>query len=151
MVLDLNNKLPFKDESVDGVIASHVLEHLSYFNFMSELSRILAPGGRVYFLVPYFTNHRAHIGEHVVPGFSWVAFEHFKDPNHPFYSFKIISNRIRFGNRLGFLDNIVARFSMIYDRFFCYIMPATELEVVLEKRSGKHDFQVKNDAKHISN
>ena len=56
------------------------------------------------------------------------------DFNHPFNLFKIVSNHIRFGDKLGFIDGFVNRFPWFYDRFFCYFLPAVELEVVLEKK-----------------
>lgn len=48
--------LPFADGSVRRVFLSHLLEHLFYPNdvapFLSELARVLAPGGRVRIVVP---------------------------------------------------------------------------------------------------
>ena len=133
-LLDLNKRWSFKDNSIDAIIASHLLEHINYFHFMNETLRVLKKGGKIYLLVPYFTNHRAHMGEHETHGFSWVSFEQFRDKRHPFYQLKIISNKILFGNKLGFLNKIVNKFQMLYDRFLCYLLPATELEIVLEKR-----------------
>lgn len=48
--------LPFADGSVRRVFVSHLLEHLFYPNdvlpFLSEITRVLAPGGRVRIVVP---------------------------------------------------------------------------------------------------
>ena len=56
-----------KDNSVDEVFASHVLEHIPHgngsqdpmFQFMDEIYRILKPGGIARFVCPYYTSVRA--------------------------------------------------------------------------------------------
>ena len=47
---------PFPDDSVQAITAWHVLEHLPGYGFeeaMTEIHRILEPGGTVYIKVPY--------------------------------------------------------------------------------------------------
>ena len=42
------DKLPYKDEEVDAIIAEHVIEHLTYYQFnraMAEWHRVLKKGG----------------------------------------------------------------------------------------------------------
>lgn len=42
------DKLPFKDEEVDEILAEHLIEHLTYFQFnkaMAEWYRVLKPDG----------------------------------------------------------------------------------------------------------
>lgn len=136
-VIDLNERLPFSNESADKIIIKHCLEHLDYENFMTEAKRILKTGGLMEIVVTYWTNPHAAIGEHKTPGFSWVAFEHFSDPNHPFYCFEVLENTLFFGKKLGFFGWFFNRNPPIYDRFFSHIIPATELRVVLKKR-GTH-------------
>jgi glycosyltransferase involved in cell wall biosynthesis/predicted SAM-dependent methyltransferase len=48
---DLNNKLPYKDGSVDLIFASHVLEHLGT-DPLADWFRVLRPGGRIRIIVP---------------------------------------------------------------------------------------------------
>ena len=59
--------LPFEDNSVDGVIAHHVLEHLGegYFHFLKELYRVCQHGAMIDIIVPhhrheYFINDPTH-------------------------------------------------------------------------------------------
>lgn len=52
---DLSGKLPFSDETFDIVYASHILEHVPWYNLdsvFSELYRITKLGGRVEVWVP---------------------------------------------------------------------------------------------------
>lgn len=47
--------LPFEDNSVGLIRASHVLEHINnYINLMKEFHRVLIPNGILYILVPEF-------------------------------------------------------------------------------------------------
>jgi SAM-dependent methyltransferase len=55
--------IPLPDDSVDLVLAFHVLEHIGrqgelaeWFQFWGEAYRVLKPGGRLQFLSPYYTS-----------------------------------------------------------------------------------------------
>jgi len=55
LIRDLRAHLPFQDGTIDYVYSSHVLEHLSCSkarSLVSEVYRILRPGGLVRFVVP---------------------------------------------------------------------------------------------------
>jgi len=54
-VLDATKKLPFDDDTFDVIYASHVLEHVPWFEVervLEEWVRVLAPGGRLEIWVP---------------------------------------------------------------------------------------------------
>jgi SAM-dependent methyltransferase len=49
-----NTPLPFEDDSIDEILASHLIEHLKNpLPFMQELHRISKPGAQAVFRVPY--------------------------------------------------------------------------------------------------
>jgi len=51
--IDLNKKLPFKNNSIDEIVCYHVLEHLNDKEFtMSEFKRILKSKGKVKIKLP---------------------------------------------------------------------------------------------------
>jgi predicted SAM-dependent methyltransferase len=53
VVADVQNKLPFEDNSVDTIIARHILEHcIDSINTLKKWIRILKPGGRLIIAVP---------------------------------------------------------------------------------------------------
>lgn len=57
------HQLPFKDESIDAVIAESLLEHVRYpQEAVREIKRILKPGGLIYISTPFI------IGFHSSPG-----------------------------------------------------------------------------------
>lgn len=134
---NLDYGLPFKADSASKIYISHVLEHLNYYTIMDEIYRVLKDGrGVIRITTPYFTNHRVHIGEHKIAGFSWIAFEHFKDPNHPMHKFEVIGNKIIFTNNkfFGFINWLINLNPYFYDRFLAFILPSIELKVTLKKR-----------------
>ena len=54
VVSDFNYGLPFRDNSVDGLYAYHLLEHVDDFlGFMGEMWRICKHNARVYVKVPH--------------------------------------------------------------------------------------------------
>lgn len=53
--LNLTKRLPFKDNSVDAIFSSHVIEHLYIYDtyrLLHEIYRILKPKGWVRFVLP---------------------------------------------------------------------------------------------------
>lgn len=53
--IDISKKLPFENDSVDCVLAEHVMEHISIhdaWNFVEECYRILKKGGYIRLAVP---------------------------------------------------------------------------------------------------
>jgi SAM-dependent methyltransferase len=54
VVGDLNQGLPFRDNSLDAVYAFHILEHLNDFlGTMNEIYRVCKPGALVFVKVPH--------------------------------------------------------------------------------------------------
>lgn len=53
-----NDRFPFEDNSVEVVVASHVLEHLGegYFHCLKELYRICKHGAMIHVAVPFHRN-----------------------------------------------------------------------------------------------
>jgi len=137
LVMDLDKKWDFESKSVDEIYAFHLVEHLDYVHFLEECLRALRVGGKVFLKVPYYTSNRSHIGEHKTAGFSWIAFDNIEKRWQEWQRFKVLKNRICFGKKLGFLNLIFNKTPAFYDRFLAHLIPAVELEVVLEKMEEK--------------
>ena len=57
VTLNMNNPLPFDDNSIDEILAAHILEHLpEWYKAVKECHRILKPGGKFTIKVPYGVN-----------------------------------------------------------------------------------------------
>ncbi len=62
-VVNLAKPWPWKDDSVDGANASHVIEHFNAaerIHFVNELHRVLKPGAKCDFAVPHWCSNRAY-------------------------------------------------------------------------------------------
>lgn len=65
VIADLEERLPFEDNSVDEIILYHVLEHLgqdtkTYFRIWQELYRVLKDQGEVRITVPHWNHENFH-------------------------------------------------------------------------------------------
>ena len=65
VVADLEDTLPFEDNSVDEIMMTHVLEHLgadvkTYFKIWKELYRVLKNEGVVKIIVPHHNHDNFH-------------------------------------------------------------------------------------------
>jgi predicted SAM-dependent methyltransferase len=62
-VVNLAKKWPWKDESVEEVHCSHLIEHLEPMeraHFFNELERVLRTGGRAVVVTPHWASQRAY-------------------------------------------------------------------------------------------
>ena len=56
-VIDLEEKLPFKDNYADTILLNGVLEHINKpLKLLAEIHRVLKKGGVVIIIMPHFTN-----------------------------------------------------------------------------------------------
>ena len=61
-IADLNDRLPFDDESANLIYADNVFEHIeNYLGLLGECRRVLRPGGRLVVDVPYFRSAGAFV------------------------------------------------------------------------------------------
>ncbi|MDQ3700467.1 MAG: methyltransferase domain-containing protein [Chloroflexota bacterium] len=139
--------LPFQSGSLARVYARHVLEHLDDLpRAMTEVHRVLRPGGRCTVEVPYFASVTAYTDPTHRGRFTYGTFEHFAPPDvrgwspgcHNWFSaayFAIRRRRLEFGaghHRIG-ITILANRFPLLYESLFVYWFPARVLQVELEK------------------
>lgn len=73
--------LPFPDDTVDEMLASHVIEHLTQpLPFMQELHRIAKPGASAIFRVPYGSSDDAYEDPTHVRPYFMKSFGYFAQP-----------------------------------------------------------------------
>lgn len=75
-------RLPFRDSSIQHIICDNVLEHISEPEIaLSEMHRILAPGGVAYVCLPFLAPFHASPYDYTrwtAPGFVHLAGKHFE-------------------------------------------------------------------------
>ena len=60
--VDLNKLWPLEDDSVDGIIAVEVVEHIEdHLTMFREVARVLKPGGRLLFTTPNILSLKSRI------------------------------------------------------------------------------------------
>lgn len=144
---------PFSDDYFDEVIADDVIEHLdNVVKVMEELWRIAKHGALIRISVPHFSSDNYFTDITHKHPFSSRSFDFFDPINtkktHRFYTItkfhikkKIIgfseilpSGRKHFPNlhRLLGIQYLVNKLPRIYEKFFAFVLPATELYFELE-------------------
>ncbi|MBT3866181.1 methyltransferase domain-containing protein [Candidatus Woesearchaeota archaeon] len=65
LVIDVDNGLPFKNNTIEEIYTEHALEHVKEFEFvMEEIYRICKPKAKIVIKVPYFSGKSAFFEFH---------------------------------------------------------------------------------------
>jgi SAM-dependent methyltransferase len=132
---DLENNLPFEDNTFDEVYASHVLEHINNFiGLMDELHRICKNDAIIRIKVPYFASSSAFQDPTHIRFFTLKTFNYFleENPNSFITSarFKIIKRYIRFTRKNWIINKplefLINNLQSVYERLLCFIIPFQE-------------------------
>ena len=108
-IVDLEKKLPFRDNSVSEIIINHVLEHFQKpMNILKELYRVSRNNAIIRIRVPYFSHESAFSAIDHYGFFSYTTFD-FLDKNHLGHwqgqglgDFEVIGKRLKWRKGLGF-------------------------------------------------
>ncbi|MDP3986632.1 MAG: methyltransferase domain-containing protein [Nanoarchaeota archaeon] len=142
-VVDLERKLPFKDNSVDEIVSNHVFAQINNFiPLMHELHRICKKGAVLKIKVPFYSYPSYYTDPTHVRFFTPFTFNLFssKDFRHEVRAkedmFFVRKNKINFSigplGKVNFLINPLINLNKkIYCRFFSWIFPAAEIEFEL--------------------
>lgn len=143
-VVDLEKNLPFKDNSVEEVIANHVLEHVNNFiPLMHELHRVCKKGAIIKIRAPFYSYVSYYSDPTHVRFFTPWTFKYFEKGEYSHEvgakddMFKVKKVTINFGigasAKLNFLFNPLINLNQkLYCRFFAWIFPAAEIYYELE-------------------
>jgi SAM-dependent methyltransferase len=146
---------PVESEKYDKVIFSHSLSHLKDVSMvMIECFRILKNGGCIEIVAPHFTSdnfntdptHKIHLGIRSMDYFivnTDGKYRYLPDETKFILEKKLISFREapaswrkslkrNIAKTIG-LESIVNAYPRIYERFFCWIIPASEVYFILRK------------------
>ncbi len=138
-IVNLEKKLPFKDNSIEEIICYHTLEHIKNFiPLMEEIYRILKNDGIIHIKVPYFCYSGAFQDPTHVRFFTLKTFDYFDENSKlNYYSkarFKIIKKELKFSifHNIRLINWIINKIPRFYERSLCWILPAEELRVTLK-------------------
>ena len=123
---------PFKDKTFTYVLMNHSIEHLKEpVKVMQEIHRVCKKGARIDIVVPYFSSPNMWSDPTHETCFNWHTFERFS-------GFKILKRELFFlsniksKHRSRCIDALININPLLYQRFLCYILPCSELSVLLE-------------------
>ena len=138
-IIDLEQFLPFEDNSVEEIITNHTLEHIKNFiQLIEEMYRISKNGAIINIKVPYFAYPGSFADPTHVRFLTLKTFEYFTYNNGlNYYSnarFKILKQTLNFSfkKKHKIMNFLINKNQRIYERLFCYIFPSAELNVILE-------------------
>ena len=142
-IVDLEKKLPFKDDSVEEIVANHVLEHIRNFvPVMHEFHRVCKKEVLIHIKVPFYSSWGQFNDPTHVRFFTPFTFDYFKKGNYSHAVgvendlFEIKKVKLNFGiGRSKILNKIfnpmVNLNHKFYCRFFAWILPSAEIEFEL--------------------
>ncbi len=135
--------LPFKSNSVDEILAYHVLEHVNNFiKLMHDFNRICKDGAVIKIKTPFYSSWGQFNDPTHVRFFTPFTFNYFKRGGYSYQVgadkdlFLVKKVRINFGvgrsKILNWLINPLLNLNhTFYCRFFAWIFPASEIEYEL--------------------
>ncbi len=136
---------PFKNNEFDEILTIHVLEHVSDLcKTMEEIYRISKNNALIKIRVPYFASPEHHNDPTHKRKFTYNTFDYFTAQHYDYYSdarFEIIKKNIFFFTGKEFMkskwfsfpfDFLINISPTIYQRFFCYLFPASEIHFLLK-------------------
>lgn len=129
---------PFKENTFEEVYASHLLEHVDDLaRTMQEINRVCKKGARVIVRVPHFSSGVYYRDPTHKRPFSYFTFDYYCDPNDYYKRtesglFRVNRRKLNF-TRLAFtslnhiFNPIINLNPQIYERFFCWMLPTSEV------------------------
>jgi len=143
-VVDLEKKLPFKDNSVSEIIANHVFEHVvNFVPLMHEIHRVCKKGAVIKIKTPFFAAWGQYNDPTHVRFFTPFTFDYFRKGNYSHEvsankdMFEIKESKINYGigasSKLNWIMNpLINVHQAFYCRFFAFIFPASEMRYELK-------------------
>lgn len=137
-IVDLEKKLPFKEDSVEEIVIEHCLEHIKNLHqLLEEMYRVCHRGAHINIKVPYFSSESAFSTMTHIRFFTYTSFD-FLDSRNPVHydspkvDMRATHKRIVWRPPLKFLEHLFNLFPRVYQEIFCWIFPAKELWATLE-------------------
>lgn len=131
---------PFKSDTFEEIYCSHILEHVDdMVQAMREIHRISKNGGKVIVFGPHFSCGVSYRDPTHKRTLSYCTFDYFT--KECFYKgmpiFEIVERKLNFTRQnftfLNYIFNPLININpVIYERFFCWMLPASEVQVQLE-------------------
>ena len=142
-IVNLEKKLPFKNNSINEIVAEHVLEHVNNFvSLMHEFHRICKRNSSIKIKTPFYSAWGQYNDPTHVRFFTPFTFNYFEGGGYSHEvginkkMFKVKKVKINYGigysSKLNWIMNPLINFNhAFYCRFFAFIFPASEIQYEL--------------------
>ena len=133
-----NEKLPFEDNTITGIIIDNSIEHFYDIpKVINELVRVSRKGTAIKIITPHFSSLKSWIDPTHVHHLSYFSFDHFERESVSHYVGKGINikdKKISFGGGLmGLMARLIFKISpKKYEQKYCFIFRASTLIFTLE-------------------
>jgi predicted SAM-dependent methyltransferase len=138
VVCNIEKKLPFDDSYFDEIYCDNVLEHVNNLDYvLGEIHRILKNNGVVKIKVPHFSSFCSFTDPTHKRFFGYFTLDYYTNEGiYNFYNnlrFNITKRNLSwfwFKKRKGrdvFISLFMSSFPLFYERFLCWIFPASEI------------------------
>ena len=139
-ICDLENeKLPFEDNTIEGIVLDNVIEHFYDIpKVINELVRVSKTGTIIKIITPHFSSLKSWIDPTHFHHLSYFSFDHFEKSENPQ---NYIGNGIRVhhknlsfgGGFLGLTARLIFKLSpKRYEQKYCFIFRASTLTFDIE-------------------
>lgn len=151
-VADLEQRLPFEDDSVEEIWMDNVVEHIPDLPALfAEIHRICRDGARITVLTPHFTSLASWRDPTHVHHLSYFSMDHFEKQSVAHYTnpgaemtdggsspgFEVLERHLSFGGLMGNIGRLICWMSpRKYEKDWCFLFRASSLRFVLGVRKG---------------
>lgn len=139
VIADLNDKLPFDDDSVEEIYMDNVIEHIFDIPALFlEIRRICKASGLVTIYTPHFASCASWRDPTHVHHLSYFSMNHFEKHDVEHYTsggFMVIERRLSFGGIMGNIGRLIFLISpREYESNWCFIFRPSTLKFVLKTK-----------------
>jgi SAM-dependent methyltransferase len=133
-----NDRLPFEDSSVNGIILDNVIEHFyDISKVINELVRVSEKGTVIKIITPHFSSLSSWIDPTHIHHLSYFSFDHFEKDSVAHYvgkGIKVKDKKLSFGGGVfGLLARVIFKINPHkYEKKYCFILRASTLTFWLE-------------------
>ena len=128
-VCNLNERLPFKDNSVEEVVLQDIIEHIENVpKFLLNIWGICCPNAKIFIRVPHFTSRNVWSDLEHKRGYNWDSFQTNK---YIIDKFSVIKKRITFSKIKKMFEPVFNKIPRVYESWLRF-PTAANLEVELK-------------------
>lgn len=133
-----NEKLPFKDGTIEGIILDNVIEHCHDIpKVIAELIRVSGEGAIIKIITPHFSALSSWIDPTHIHHLSYFSFDHFEKDSVSHYvgkGVKVKNKKLSFsGGVLGLMGRFFFKITpRKYEQKYCFIFRASTLTFDIE-------------------